>query len=110
MGHGRHVTATNMPLPTPPAPPTPDYNVTGTLVPDATGDYYLGGVLNGKNYYRRLDNAWFIWWDGLNTWAITKVLGATPLDYWTRTDPLIVGAYTNNPEATGTATVAAGPI
>ena len=82
--------------------------VTGTLSPDATCNYETAGWYNGKGYARRIDGAYFIWWDGTDTWTISAVLGTQGTEYWTRVDPNIVGVYALGGTATGEATVAEG--
>ncbi len=82
--------------------------VTGTLTPDATCNYTTVGWHNGKGYARRADGAYYIWWDGIDTWTISAVLGVQGTDYWTRTDPNINGVYAIGGTAIGEATVAEG--
>ena len=86
----------------------PGYKVTGTLSPDATCNYVLGGAFNGKAYYKRADNAYKIWWDGTTTWYISVVLGTPGTGHWKRINVAIAGAYTAVAPNTGEATVAAG--
>jgi len=91
----------------PPAQPIA-YNVTGTLEPDATGNYRKGGTHNGKPYYIRLDGAWFIWWYiGTLVWVISAKLDNPDGPSWTRGETL-EGKYNPAFPATGTATVASG--
>jgi hypothetical protein len=86
----------------------PGYKVSGTLSPDATCNYILGGAFNGKAYYKRADNAYKIWWDGTTTWYISVVLGTPGTGHWKRINAAIAGAYTAVEPNTGAATVAAG--
>jgi len=87
------------------------YVVTGTLNPDATGNYLYAGTYNGKPYYRREDGAYFIWWCSSTSpdyWIISTAAGVIggPIAYWYRESPEI-GNYAAAGTATGTATVAA---
>ena len=85
------------------------YNVSGTLEPDAAGDYYYGGEYVGEPYYRREDGAWFIWWHpGPGRWYISSTVGYTG-SYWRSPTTSILGTYMPSAAYHGTATVAAGP-
>ncbi len=81
------------------------YEVTGTLNPDSTGTYEDAGEHNGKRYYQRAGNGWFIWWDNIAAWWISTVLGVKGASYWGRTDPDIAGPYSAFGGASGEATV-----
>jgi len=81
--------------------------VTGTLSPDAAGDYSTRAIYGSKAYsQRKADDSYSIWWDGIDSWIISAVLGTEGADYWTRTDPNIIGVYTAGGTATREATVA----
>lgn len=80
--------------------------VTGTLSPDATGSYTEFGDFNGKRFYRHSTGGFFIWWDGVDTWAISVLLGVEGAAYWDRVDPAVTGAYVAQGTATGIPTVA----
>jgi len=84
------------------------HNVAGTIVPDSVGDYDTVGTYNGKGYCKITVGSFYIWWDGVDSWIISAVLGTTGADYHKRTDPNIVGVYGPEGAATGDATVAAG--
>ncbi len=84
----------------------PTHRVTGVLTPDSTGDYWPRGIHNGKTYYSRGDNAWFIWWDNIDTWWISSTLGILTANKWLLTAPDVEGLYTAVPPAAGVATVA----
>ncbi len=102
--------------PVPPAP-EPDFIVTGTITPDATGNYFDAGVMNGQPYYSRDDLAYHIWYHfqmppGLHFWEIDTVLGGTgPARWYKATGPFesAAGPYLPAGTATGTATVATPP-
>jgi hypothetical protein len=91
---------------------TPVLVVTGTLNPDATGNYYQAGTHAGKPYYRQValgsgqTDFFFIWWlaDFGGNWAITLggVGNGITEQTWDRFDPNIEGAYTPNGFWTGT--------
>lgn len=84
------------------------HNVSGTIVPDSTGDFFTLGVHNGKGYTKHLTESFYIWWDGTDSWIISAELGVTGVDYHKRTDPSIIGVYAIEGSATGEATVAEG--
>lgn len=79
--------------------------VTGELIPDATGTYIFGGQYNGKDYYRRKDGAWFIWWQPGSWWYISVGLDKEGEAFWVRMDPEMCGNYETSGMATGDATV-----
>ncbi|MBA7486278.1 hypothetical protein ES707_21834 [subsurface metagenome] len=70
--------------------------------PDCQCNYILGGAFNGKVFYKRVVPGYYIWWDGIDTWYISDVLG-TPgtLGHWTLTQASPVGIYTAVLPATG---------
>lgn len=110
MGGHKTISGSSYPTPAAPVPPLADYNVTGTLTPDATCNYFLAGTYNGKPYYRRADGAYFIWWNVLNdTWFISSILGEYNPPYWFHDTELIVGIYEPGDETFGIATVSLGP-
>jgi len=77
-------------------------SITGTPAPDVTGTYLHTGHHNNEHYYQRPDDAWFIWWDGVDTWNISEALDVQGNDYWTRTDSDIEGEYVPQGTAQGT--------
>ncbi len=77
-------------------------------MPDATCNYVYAGELNGRAYLRRLDGLWFIWWDGIENWYISDVLGAPEEYWWIRDEPSIEGIYYPFGASLGNATVTAG--
>jgi hypothetical protein len=81
------------------------YTVTGSITPNATGNYFYGGTYSGYNYYRREDGAWYIWYNiyGGPNWALSHTLGSQGPYYWYSEDK--TGSYINDGEATGTAIV-----
>jgi len=81
------------------------HRVTGDLTPDSKGDYLPHIVYFGKMSYRRTDGAYFIWWDAIDSWTISTILGTTTPVHWLRVDPNIEGEYQPGDEATGVATV-----
>lgn len=100
--------------PPPPPPPTPDLIVTGAITPDATGNYFEGGILYGKPWYARDDDAFFIWYrvvaGVIHYWQITTILNSLlPPSWYKSSYPTYqppTGPYIPNAPATGTATVA----
>lgn len=86
------------------------YRVTGTLTPDATGDYQEAGTHNGQPYYRRGADDWYILWYTLlrgGGWGIANALiPPLTLPNWARSGDGIVGEYSPVRDAVGTASVA----
>ena len=82
------------------------HRVTGTLTPDATGDYSPHKIHNGKISYRRTDGLYFLWWDGATTWVINTGLDILYPPAWLRVDPDPVGDYQPIDPWTGITTVA----
>lgn len=83
--------------------------MTGTLNPDATCNYHYAGTdLNGYDYFKRADGAYYLWYDGITDWNISVLYSIPGADYWTRTDPNLVGLYAPQGNATGNATVILG--
>ena len=83
----------------------PDYEITGPTDPNITQIYYNKGNYNEKPYYGKVDELFFIWWDGIDSWIISDTVGETGTTHWKRTNPDVVGEYTPFGTATGTATV-----
>lgn len=81
--------------------------VTGTLDPDATGDYNYLQQYNGRYAYKLQGNGFDIWWSTPpDEWHISAVLGDIGSASWSRQDPQIEGVYDPMGTATGHATVA----
>lgn len=91
----------------PPPPPPYDYLVSGTLNPDATGEYSDAGIHNGQPYYARDPNTYFLWWWPADSWWVIS----TALDNVGRPgcwhSAAILGIYTPAWSYTGDATVTA---
>lgn len=79
--------------------------VTGVQVPNVSGVFLMIELHNDELYFQRHDEAWFIWWDGVDTWNISEVLGVQGDSFWTRTDPTVDGDYVPQGTAQGTPTV-----
>lgn len=106
---GSHKTVSGSTSPIQPTPPVADYNVTGTLIPDSTCNYFYAGEYDGYHYYRRVDGLWFIWHD-IDRWVITDELGNHDRPFWaTNEDFPITGPYEPQNEAEGISTVSMGP-
>jgi hypothetical protein len=87
----------------------PDFNVTGTLSPDATCNYFEAGTYNGYPYYQHEEGNWFLWaFVSVPRWIISETVG-DGLIVW-RKDGLEtpVGAYDPYIGCSGIATVSAG--
>lgn len=80
------------------------YEIAGTTSPDFDGSYFKTGDLNGESAYTNRDGNGFLWWDNVDSWIVSAVLGTEGTDYFKRTDPSQIGAYTNEGSATGTVT------
>ena len=77
--------------------------VSGSLTPDATGEYVPEGVKNGKTYYG--NGTYYIWYIG-GSWYISTTMGQVD-NYWYNDSETVDGAtYAANGTYTGTATVA----
>lgn len=79
--------------------------VTGDLTPDATGTFELAGTHEGKDYYKRKDGAWFIWFAGEDRYYMTPELGHPSSTQWGHNGPTIEGEYYPEFDAFGIATV-----
>jgi len=71
------------------------YEIAGTTSPDFDGSYFKTGEEGGDSAYTNRDGAGFLWWDGVDSWIVSAVLGTEGTDYFKRTDPSQIGAYTN---------------
>ena len=80
------------------------YEIAGTILPDFDGSYFKTGEQGGDSAYTNRDGAGFLWWDGVDSWIVSAVLGTEGTDYFKRTDASQIGAYTNQGSATGTVT------
>lgn len=83
-----------------------DAIVAGDPRPDCTGKYNLAGTHNGKDYYKRTDSAYFIWWDDAVHWYISDTLDVIVGGAWELESPTIEGEYDRVFGTTGTAFVA----
>ncbi len=80
--------------------------VTGTFSPDATGVYVENGTHNGKPYYQRGSDSWYIFFDAVMwRWMIAEALSDDPYYCWYTSSGTPVGDYTPL-RYSGTATVA----
>lgn len=83
--------------------------VSGEISPDATGIYRLKGQYNGKAYYQRNDESYYIYWNGANAWLLMPLLGGSA-EGWINETTDIEAEYYHTPGTTGTATVKAKGI
>lgn len=88
-----------------PQAPNPAYVVTGDLVPDATGDYYDAGIIEGVQAYRRFDGSYYIWQYAEDDWSLSTYPLVEDPPLWEYTGPLPPGIYLPIPPTTGEATV-----
>lgn len=83
--------------------------LSGTLSPDATGDYRVAGWYNGREYWVDSTDTYYIWWDPEGpVWFITTVLGVEGNDNWSRSFDSPYGEYLPEGTYTGNATFAEG--
>jgi len=62
-----------------------DAIVTGNPTPDCKGTYELAGTYNDKDYYKRSDSAYWIWYyPPEDSWAISDALGSWVNFLWNR--------------------------
>ena len=96
---------------TPTALPPTALIVTGTIAPDATGNYYDSGetYIGAKVYKRSIDDAWAIWkWNAIpERWGISAAAGYTVQLWLSGNQSGPIGDYPPSANVTGTATVAA---
>lgn len=89
----------------------PDLVVSGTISPDATGNYFQGADYEGNPTYVRADMAYTVWYgNGSDRWRLTPAAGDNSL-YWRQATTgleALFGNYAVNSNTTGTAVVAAG--
>jgi len=70
-----------------------DAIVTGWTNPDCAGKYELAGTHGPKDYYKRTDSVYFIWWNGLDDWYISDTLDVIVGGAWERESTNIEGEY-----------------
>lgn len=86
------------------------YEVTGTLDPDVTGNYFYVGVFNNQPYYRRADGQWYIFYYGYPYgWEIAHELGGVQDWMMANVSSSIYVEFSWVDFGTGHATVSAGP-
>lgn len=80
--------------------------MTGDPVPDSKGTYDARGWHEGKRWYARTDDAYFLYWHEVSTqWYISTLLGKTAGDTWYKAGSvqgsyIPAGTYTGTPVAT----------
>ncbi|MBA7655555.1 hypothetical protein ES703_63461 [subsurface metagenome] len=78
-----------------------DAIVTGDPVPDCTGTYELGGTYDGKNYYKRKDSAYYLWYRSeVDYWVLDDGFIDHPVYIW-RHKSTLEGTYVPLHPATG---------
>jgi len=94
-----------------------EYRVGGNITPDATGDYAYAGQYNGYPYYKHVSKNFWVFkavnYTGyqhntsyyISVWAISNRELKSGTSYWTLSSENLIGSYTPNEEASGTATV-----
>lgn len=74
-------------------------------VPDCKGNYSPIAGYNGKAYYTLDGNGYTLWWDGVDSWIISEVLGVLGDYGWAHVNTDIEGDYTEYGTATEPCTV-----
>jgi hypothetical protein len=79
--------------------------VSGSLTPNAAGVYTVAGIHNGKPYYQRGSESWYIWYMSSNgAWILGQVLGVDGGLWYSWPGHLLGSGYTNG-IGVGTVTV-----
>ncbi len=73
--------------------------------PPSQGIYLPRGPHNGKPSYRRTDSGFFLWWDNVDKWIISVLLGVLGVGHWSRQSDIIVGQYLHQGTYTGDPTL-----
>jgi hypothetical protein len=83
------------------------YKVSGTLSPDATGDYLAISWFYEMPYYARIGGAWWLYRTDLGTCFVVDAAyeSGMPGHFWKKTGATLDGSYVPTLAATGTATV-----
>jgi hypothetical protein len=110
MAGQKTISTTYKPPPTPPTPPHIPYPiVSGSITPDATGEYHEIDYFGGKPRYRLGITSYILYWDVVvSCWFLTDHPGEEELGAWFKTDPEITGDYEPADPYEGTATVSTG--
>lgn len=83
--------------------------LSGTLSPDASGDYAYAGMHGGKPYFYGGVVSHYIWFEDAETaYVIGTVLGVMGANHWLGDQAGIVGTYSAQGVNTGVATYAEG--
>ena len=82
------------------------YVVTGTLDPDASGNYGCESGFNLRPTYVGPLRDFFLWWNGTDSWYISGCVGDTTGAHWKLVALCLVGDYNPVGGATGIATIA----
>jgi len=94
------------PLPPPPPPPAPFLIVSGTLNPDATGNYAYKDEYGGKHRYKKLTTDFVIYWDPTHSvWFLTDHPGEEGLGGWFKAGTEVTGEYEPGDPYEGTVTI-----
>ncbi len=86
--------------------------VSGTSNPDVSGTYTFSGTYNGRPYYRRGSDNWYVWYnnDTYLRYYITSAVGSRTGNIWSNgtqmSSPIIPGTYDPNNGATGNPVIA----
>lgn len=77
--------------------------VSGSIIPDQTGNYKLAGTYNDKPFYKGITATYAIWWRSSDNWQLSAAPGLTTGPHWRNNHPDIEGDYLPYFPATGTA-------
>jgi len=69
--------------------------------PDPAGLFTVTGMFNNKPYLVSDVPGYHIWWDGVDRWVCSVLLGTEGAAFFDRTDPDITGEYIHGGTATG---------
>lgn len=83
-----------------------DWQISGTINPDAKGLYFSAGTYNGKPAWSLKNGTWFLWWlPPTSAYLLSQAKGVTgPAGWSTHSDPPI-GVLLPYAGATGNAIV-----
>jgi hypothetical protein len=80
--------------------------ITGTLIPDVTGDFITAGTAHGKPYYQHIGGVYYLWYDSTdNLYYLSDNVDNLMSPHWYGpVGGILEGVYNTN-NASGIATV-----
>ena len=115
MGGHKSIRCSSYPTPPPSPAPIADLHIVfipypAELIPDCSGNYFSAGTYNGRTYYRRTDDAFFIWWYSTMSWYIlSTVLGNPNPPNWNSVGDHLLSEYDPSSPYEGYPVVELGP-